>query len=141
MDECKQEEKNFQYKERFVPRLFKLTMDKYVKMIKTHISKSDLNSVLEMLDFIMENRDKSTLYLFSLLTRVFADIKQCCTVCTTSRTAYNRMATVTNLFNACALAENHEVALEHLNDLRQSLHKQQFLLGEINYKVMMKAYC
>lgn len=145
MDEREQEEENFQDKEGFVPRRFKPSMGRYIKMIKTHLSKNDLTSALEVLDFIKKNRDKPTMYLFNFLLRAFAkqgDIKQCFRLYNKAKSygLYPNAATYTNLFNACALAENHEVALEHLNNLRQSLNKQQFPLNETHYNVMIKAY-
>lgn len=145
MDELEQEEEKFQDTEASVPRRWKLSLGQYAKMIKSHINKKDLNSALQVIDLMKENRDKPTLYLYNLLLYSFAkqgDIKKCFNL-------YNKVkkrglqpnaATYTSLFNACALADNSAAALEHLDQLRQSLYSAQFPLNEAHYNVMVKAY-
>lgn len=145
MDELEQEEEKFQDTEARVPRRLKPSLGQYAKMIKLHVSKNDLNSALNVLDLIKQNRDKPTVYLYNLLLRGFAmqgDIKR-------TFSLYNKMrkrglepnaATYTSLINVCAESKNSELALSHLKNLRQSLYEQQFPLNETHYNVMVKAY-
>ncbi|XP_072763102.1 pentatricopeptide repeat-containing protein 1, mitochondrial isoform X2 [Anoplolepis gracilipes] len=145
MDKREQEEEKFQDTEACIPRRLKPSPGQYAKMIKIHIAKKDLNSALKVLDQLKENRDKPTIYLYNLILRSFAiqgDIKQCFRL-------YNKAkqyglkpnaATYTCLFNVCAVCDRNEVALEHLNKLRQSLYEQQFPLNETHYNAMVKAY-
>lgn len=145
MDESEQEEEKFQDMEARVPRRLKPSLGQYAKMIKSHLSKNDLNSALEVLDLIKENRDKPTLYLYNLLLRAFArqgDIRRCFSLYNKARKRglQPNAATYTSLFNACAVADDTTVALKHLNKLRQSLYEQQFPLNETHYNAMVKAY-
>ncbi|XP_011634487.1 pentatricopeptide repeat-containing protein 1, mitochondrial [Pogonomyrmex barbatus] len=145
MDELEQKEEKFQDTEACVPRRLKPSLGQYAKMIKSYISKNNLNSAVEVLDLIKENRDKPTVYLYNLLLYSFArqgDIKRCFSL-------YNKMkqhglqpnaATYTSLFNACALSNKDAMALEYLNRLRQSLYEKQFPLNEAHYNAMIKAY-
>ncbi|TGZ49016.1 pentatricopeptide repeat-containing protein 1, mitochondrial [Temnothorax longispinosus] len=145
MDEREQEEEDFQDREGCIPRRLKPSMGQYAKMIKSNISKNDLNSALKVLDSMMENHDKPTLYLYNLLLRAFAkqgDIKRCFGLYTKARKRglQPNAATYTSLFNACALADNKKIALEHLNNFRKSLSQQQFPANETHYNAMVKAY-
>ncbi|KMQ97249.1 pentatricopeptide repeat-containing protein 1 [Lasius niger] len=145
MDEREKEEEKCQDTEARIPRRLKPSPGQYAKMIKSHMSKKDPKSALQVLDLMKENRDKPTIYLYNLLLRSFAeqgDIKQCFKL-------YNKVkryglqpnaATYTNLFNACAVCDRNEIALEHLNKLRQSLYEKQFPLNETHYNAMVKAY-
>jgi len=144
MDEREQEEEKFQDKEAHVPRRLKPSLGQYAKMIKSHISKNDLNSALKVLDLIKENRDKPTLYLYNLLLYSFAkqgDIKRCFSLYNKAKKhgLQPNAATYTSLFNACALADS-TAALEHLDQLRRSLYERQFPLNEAHYNAMVKAY-
>ncbi|KAL0119655.1 hypothetical protein PUN28_007828 [Cardiocondyla obscurior] len=145
MDEREKQEENVQDTEGRIPRRFKPSMGQYAKMMKLHISKKDLNSALKVLDLMKENRDQPTMYLYNLLMRSFAmqgDIKQCFSLYNKAkkRGLQPNAATYTCLFNACSVADNKVVALEHLNNLRQSLYQKQVLLNETNYNAMIKAY-
>jgi len=144
MDEREQKEEEFQDKEAYVPRRLKPSLGQYAKMIKSHISKNDLNSALKVLDLIKENRDKPTLYLYNLLLYSFAkqgDIKRCFSLYNKAKKhgLQPNAATYTSLFNACALADS-AAALEHLDQLRKSLYERQFPLNEAHYNAMVKAY-
>lgn len=145
MDEREQEEEKFQDTEARVPRRLKPSLGQYAKMIKSHISKNDLNSALQVLDLMKENRDKPTMYLYNLLLYGLAkqgDVKQCFSLYNKAKKygLQPNAATYTSLFNACALSDNSEVALEHLNRLRKSLYERQFSLNDAHYNVMVKAY-
>ncbi|KAG5329385.1 PTCD1 protein, partial [Acromyrmex heyeri] len=145
MDEREQEEEKFQDTEARVPRRLKPSLGQYAKMIKSHISKNDLNSALQVLDLMKENRDKPTMYLYNLLLYGLAkqgDVKQCFSLYNKAKKygLQPNAATYTSLFNACALSDNSEVALEHLNRLRKSLYERQFPLNDAHYNVMVKAY-
>ncbi|XP_011060058.1 PREDICTED: pentatricopeptide repeat-containing protein 1, mitochondrial isoform X2 [Acromyrmex echinatior] len=92
-----------------------------------------------------ENRDKPTMYLYNLLLYGLAkqgDVKQCFSLYNKAKKygLQPNAATYTSLFNACALSDNSEVALEHLNRLRKSLYERQFSLNDAHYNVMVKAY-
>ncbi|XP_018376608.1 PREDICTED: pentatricopeptide repeat-containing protein 1, mitochondrial [Trachymyrmex cornetzi] len=145
MDEREQEEEKFQDTEARVPRRLKPSLGQYAKMIKSHISKNDLNSALQVLDLMKENRDKPTMYLYNLLLYGLAkqgDVKQCFSLYNKAKKygLQPNAATYISLFNACALSDNTEVALEHLNRLRKSLYERQFPLNDAHYNVMVKAY-
>lgn len=145
MDEREQEEEKFQDTEARIPRRLKPSPGGYAKMIKSHLSKKDLNSALKVLDLIKENRDKPTIYLYNLLLCSFAkqgDIKQCLRLYNKAKKQglQPNAATYTTLFNACAVCDKNEIALEHLNRLRQSLYEQKFPLNETHYNIMIKAY-
>lgn len=145
MDEAEQEEEKFQDTEACVPRRLKPSMGQYAKMINLHTSKNDLDSALKVLDLLKENRDKPTMYLYNLLLYSLAkqgDIKRCFRLYNKAKKhgLQPNAATYTSLFNACALADNKAVALEHLNNLRQSLYERQFPLNETHYNAMVKAY-
>ncbi|XP_018044242.1 PREDICTED: pentatricopeptide repeat-containing protein 1, mitochondrial isoform X2 [Atta colombica] len=145
MNEREQKEEKFQDTEAHVPRRLKPSLGQYAKMIKSHISKNDLNSALQVLDLMKENRDKPTMYLYNLLLYGLAkqgDIKQCFSLYNKAKKygLQPNAATYTSLFNACALSDNSEVALKHLNRLRKSLYEWQFLLNDAHYNVMVKAY-
>ncbi|KAL6424424.1 hypothetical protein ACFW04_009890 [Cataglyphis niger] len=145
MDKREQEEEKFQDTEACIPRRLKPSPGGYAKMIKSHISKKDPNSALKVLDLIKQNRDKPTIYLYNLVLHSFAkqgNIKQCMHLYNKAKKhgLQPNAATYTTLFNACAVCDRNEIALEHLNKLRQSLYKQQFPLNEIHYNVMVKAY-
>ncbi|KAG5326608.1 PTCD1 protein, partial [Pseudoatta argentina] len=145
MDEREQEEEKFQDTEARVPRRLKPSLGQYAKMIKLHISKNDLNSALQVLDLMKENRDKPTMYLYNLLLYGLAkqgDVKQCFSLYNKAKKygLQPNAATYTSLFNACALSDNSEIALEHLNRLRKSLYERQFPLNDAHYNVMVKAY-
>ncbi|KAG5344010.1 PTCD1 protein, partial [Acromyrmex charruanus] len=145
MDEREQEEEKFQDTEARVPRRLKPSLGQYAKMIKSHISKNDLNSALQVLDLMKENRDKPTMYLYNLLLYGLAkqgDVKQCFSLYNKAKKygLQPNAATYTSLFNACALSDNSEIALEHLNRLRKSLYERQFPLNDAHYNVMVKAY-
>lgn len=145
MDELEQEEEKFQDSEGCIPRRLKPSIGKYGEMIKSHISKNDLNSALEVLDLVKENRDKPTMYMYNLLIRAFSiqgDIKKCFSLYNKAK-KYDlkpNAATYTALFNACATCSNKDLALEHLNNLRQNLYEKQFPLNQTHYNVMVKAY-
>ncbi|XP_025993392.1 pentatricopeptide repeat-containing protein 1, mitochondrial [Solenopsis invicta] len=145
LDKQEKEEEEFQDKEAIVPRRLKPSPGQYAKMIKSHISKNDLNSALKVLNLIKENRDKPTLYLYNLLLYSFAkqgDIKRCFSLYNEAkkRGLQPNAATYTSLINACAMANNSTMALDHLNRLRQSLYSAQFPLNETHYNAMVKAY-
>ncbi|XP_018343136.1 PREDICTED: pentatricopeptide repeat-containing protein 1, mitochondrial isoform X2 [Trachymyrmex septentrionalis] len=145
MDEREQEEEKFQDTEARVPRRLKPSLGQYAKMIKSHVSKNDLNSALQVLDLMKENRDKPTIYLYNLLLYGLAkqgDVKQCFSLYNKAKKngLQPNAATYTSLFNACALSDNSQVALEHLNRLRKSLYERQFPLNDAHYNVMVKAY-
>lgn len=145
MDKLEEEEEKFQDTEASIPRRLKPSEGQYGKMIKLHISKKDLDSAVKVLDLVKKNKDKPTIYMYNLLLRAFSiqgDIKKCFSL-------YNKVkqhglqpnaATYTCLFNVCAMSDKSEVALEHLNKLRQSLYEQQFPLNQTHYNVMVKAY-
>ncbi|XP_011866792.1 PREDICTED: pentatricopeptide repeat-containing protein 1, mitochondrial [Vollenhovia emeryi] len=145
MDERELEEENFQDSEGCVPRRLKPSMGRYAKIIKLHISKKDLDSALKVLDLFKENRDKPTMYIYNLLVYSFAkqgNVKQCFSLYNKAKKhgLQPNAATYTSLFNACSLADNRAVALEHLNSLRKSLYERQFLLNDTHYNAMVKAY-
>lgn len=145
MDELEKKEEEFQDREIRVPRRLKPSLGQYAKMIKSSVSKNDLNSALNVLDLIKKNRDKPTMYLYNLLLRGFAvqgDVKKCFSL-------YNKAkghglepnaATYTSLFNVCAESKDSELALDYLKNLRQKLYEQQFPLNDTHYNVMIKAY-
>lgn len=144
MDEGEQKEENFQDTEGCIPRRLKPSIGQYAKMIKSQISRNDLNSALKVLDLMKENRDKPTLYLYNLLLYSFAkqgDIKRCFSLYNKAKKCGLKpnAATYTSLLNACALADKNATALEHLNNLRKLLY-EQFPLNETHYNVMIKAY-
>ncbi|KYQ54424.1 Pentatricopeptide repeat-containing protein 1 [Trachymyrmex zeteki] len=145
MDEREEEEEKFQDTEACIPRRLKPSLGQYAEMIKSHISKKDLNSALQVLDLIKENRDKPTIYLYNLLLYGLAkqgDVKQCFSLYNKAKKykLQPNAATYTSLFNACALSNNSEVALEHLNKLRKLLYERQLPLNDTHYNVMVKAY-
>lgn len=145
MDEFEQEEEKFQDTEGCVPRRLKPSIGQYGRMIKSHLSRKDIDSALQVLDLVKENRDKPTMYMYNLLIRALStqgDVKKCFSL-------YNKAkkhdlkpnaATYTSLFNVCAMSSNKELALDHLNNLRQSLYEMQFPLNDTHYNVMVKAY-
>lgn len=143
--ELEQEEENFRDSESRVPRRLKPSIGQYGQMIKSHLSKKDIDSALKVLDMVKENRDKPTLYMYNLLIRALSiqgNIKKCFSLYNKAkkRRLEPNAATYTALFNACAMSNNKELALEHLNNLRQSLYEQQFPLNQTHYNVMVKAY-
>ncbi|EZA54634.1 Pentatricopeptide repeat-containing protein [Ooceraea biroi] len=145
MDELEKKEEEFQDNEASVPRWMKHSLGQYGKMIKSHLSKNDLNSAIKVLDLIKEKRDKPTMYLYNLLIRGFArqgDVKQCFGLYNKAkqRGLIPNAATYTSLFNACAVSDNSTLALKQLNGLRQSLYEKQFPLNDTHYNVMVKAY-
>ncbi|KYN02536.1 Pentatricopeptide repeat-containing protein 1, partial [Cyphomyrmex costatus] len=145
MDEREEEEEKFQDTEARVPRRLKPSLGQYAKMIKSYISKNDVNSALQVLDLIKENRDKPTIYLYNLLLCAFAkqgDVKQCFSLYNKAKMygLQPNAGTYTSLFNACALSDKSKVALEHLNRLRRFLYDRQFPLNSTHYNVMVKAY-
>ncbi|XP_012536909.1 pentatricopeptide repeat-containing protein 1, mitochondrial [Monomorium pharaonis] len=145
MDEPEQEEERFQDTEKSVPRRLKPSPGQYAKMIKSHVNKNDPKSALEVLDLMKQNRDKPTMYLYNLLLYLFAkqgDIKRCFKLYVDAkrRGLKPNAATYVTLFNACALADDSALALDHLKQLRRSLYSAQFPLNEVHYNVMVKAY-
>lgn len=144
MDKWEEEEEKFQDTEGCIPRRLKPSPGQYAQMMKSHLSKKDLNSALKVLDLVKENRDKPTMYLYNLLLHSFAeqgDVKQCFRLYNKAkkRGLQPNAATYTSLFNACAEGRN-EIALEHLIKLRHSLYEQQFPLNDTHYNAMVKAY-
>lgn len=144
MNKSEEEEEKFQDTEACIPHRLKPSPGQYAKMIKSHLSKKNLKSALKVLDLVKENRDKPTMYLYNLLLHSFAeqgDVKQCFHLYNKAKKhgLQPNAATYTSLFNACAEGRN-EVALEHLNKLRQSLYEKQFPLNDAHYNAMVKAY-
>ncbi|XP_014467840.1 PREDICTED: uncharacterized protein LOC106740889 [Dinoponera quadriceps] len=145
MDKFEEEQEKFEDTEACVPRRLKPSPGNYGRMIKSHLKKNDINSALKVFDLIKENRDKPTMYMYNLLIRALSmqgDIKKCFSLYNKAkkRALTPNAATYTSLFNACATSDNKELALEHLNNLRQSLYQKQFPLNQVHYNVMVKAY-
>ncbi|XP_032663276.1 pentatricopeptide repeat-containing protein 1, mitochondrial isoform X2 [Odontomachus brunneus] len=145
MSELEQEEENFRDSEGCIPRRLKPSIGRYGQMIKSHLSKKDIDSALKVLDMVKENRDKPTMYMYNLLIRALSiqgNIKKCFSLYNKAkkRSLQPNAATYTALFNACAMSDNKKLALEHLNNLRQSLYEQQFPLNQTHYNVMVKGY-
>lgn len=95
----------------------------YAKMLKQHIENGDLASAENVFLLAQKNRDKPTLYMYSLLMRAFAiqgDVKKCFRL-------YNKLkkqslkpneAIVTSLINACSNSVDSK-SLEILHDFRR----------------------
>ncbi|XP_066603550.1 pentatricopeptide repeat-containing protein 1, mitochondrial [Prorops nasuta] len=145
MDEKELKEEVFRENEVRTPRWKRLSPGQYGQLIKTHISKKDLNAAIEVLSLIKENRDKPTTYMFNLLIRAYSlqgDLKMCFKL-------YNKIkeyalvpnaATYTSLFNVCANAEDKMLALMKLDNLRRYLYQKNIILNDTNYHAMIKAY-
>lgn len=145
MDELEQEEEKFQDTEACVPRRLKFSKGQYERMVKSHLSKKDINSAVKVLDLMKENRDKPTMYMYNLLIRALSiqgELKKCFGLYNKAK-KHNlepNAATYTSLFNVCAMSSNKELALDYLNNLRQSLYEKQFPLNQTHYNAMVKAY-
>ncbi|XP_043481060.1 pentatricopeptide repeat-containing protein 1, mitochondrial [Leptopilina heterotoma] len=116
----------------------------YAKMLKQHIQNGDLASAENVFLLAQKNRDKPTLYMYSLLMRAFAvqgNVKKCFKL-------YNKLknqslkpneAIVTSLINACSNSTESR-SLEILHDFRSYLFNVNFPLNQTHYNALIKAY-
>ncbi|XP_051176093.1 uncharacterized protein LOC127291180 isoform X2 [Leptopilina boulardi] len=144
LDEAEKNVEEFEENEAKPMGKYRRTPGQYSNMIKKHIENGDLSSAENVLKIIHNNRDKPTLYMYSLLIRAFAvqgNVKKCFRL-------YNKLkkrgmtpnnAVVTSLFNACSNSLD-ERSLEILHDFRSYLFEKKFTMNETHYNALIKAY-
>lgn len=145
MDEAEKKEERFTENDAKIPKWQKLSPGRYAQLIKKHLEKKDMELALSVLDLAKQNRDKPTVYMYSLLIYAFAlqgDVKRCFKL-------YNKMkksklvpnaAIYNSLINACAISKDTNAALEYLQSLRESFYRNNYALNETHYITLIKAY-
>ncbi|XP_011499138.1 PREDICTED: pentatricopeptide repeat-containing protein 1, mitochondrial [Ceratosolen solmsi marchali] len=128
-----------------VPRKYKPRSGDYIKMIKNHIIKGEINLAEEVIQLCIRNRDKPDRYMYTLIINAFAiqgDIKQCYKYYTDMKLHKLKMKEniYTSLFNACANSSNSEKALYYLEKIKDYMKKSGTPMNHAHYNVLVKAY-
>ncbi|XP_076282043.1 pentatricopeptide repeat-containing protein 1, mitochondrial [Lasioglossum baleicum] len=145
MDEAEREEEEATENDASVPRWKKLSPGQYANLIKSHMKQGNLDLALSVLDLVKQNRDKPTLYMYSLLIYGFAQqghMEKCFKLYNQlkKRGMVPNQAIYNSLLNACAVSTNTDKALECLESLRESFSVKDIALNETHYITLIKAY-